>query len=54
MLVAFFYKLLLFLGDLIFSGGFKIGDEVLDQLEVKVKYSACRVDGDFILYEAHE
>ena len=54
MLIYIFYKLLLFLGDPILLGGFKLGYEVLDLFGVDVKDSACRADRDFILDDGYE
>ena len=38
MLIAVFYQLLLFIGDHIFWGSFKLGDEAVDLSGVNAKY----------------
>ena len=54
MLITFFYQLLLFIGDPILLGGFKLGDEVLDMPGLGSIYIEYGVDGDFILDDSHE
>ena len=54
MLISFFYQLLMFIGDRILLGGFKLGDEVLDLSVLGVILIEHGTDGDFILYVRHE
>ena len=54
MLISFFYQLLMFIGDRILLGGFKLGDEVLDLSVLGVILIEHGTDGDFILYGRHE
>ena len=54
MLISVFYQLLLVIGDPILLSGFKMGDEVLDQLVLGAIFIGNGTDGDFILYDSHE
>ena len=42
------------IGDSVFLGGFKIGDEILDVFGMDENFVECRSDKDFTLYERHE
>ena len=54
MLIYVFYEFLLFLGDPILLGRFKLRCEFLGLSVVDAKYLGCRADGDFILDDARE
>ena len=54
MLIYVFYDFLLFLGDPILLGRFKLRCEFLGLSVVDAKYLGCRADGDFILDDARE
>ena len=53
-LISIFYQLLLVIGDPILLGGFKMGDEVLDQYGLRSIFVGHGVDGDLILDDSHE
>ena len=48
------YKLLLFLGDSILLGRFKLGNEIIDMSGVVANFSRYRSDRYFILDDCHE
>ena len=54
MMVDVLYQLILFLGDYILLGGFKLEYEVLYLLVFDAKFSGCRSDGDLILDDNYE
>ena len=54
MLIAVFYQLLLVIGYPILLGGFKLGDEVLDQSGLGAIFLGHGADGDLILDNIHE
>ena len=54
MLVDFSCQLILFIGDAIMLGTFKLGDEVLDMLVLGDKFVGHGAYGDFVLYDSHE
>ena len=53
MMIAVFCQILLVIGDPILLGGFKIGDEVLDQSGLGAIFIGNGADGDFILDDSH-
>ena len=53
MLFPVFCHLLLVIGDHILLGGFKLGDEVLDQSGLGAIFIGNGADGDFILDDSH-
>ena len=50
MLIDILYQIILFIGDPILLGRFKLGDEVLDVSGLGSIFSGHGADGDFILY----
>ena len=54
MLIAVLYQILLVFGYTILLGGFKMGDEVLDQSGLGAIFVGHDADGDFILDDSHE
>ena len=54
MLIDVFYQILLVIVYTILLGGFKMGDEVLDQLVLGFIFLGHGVDGDLIFYGSHE
>ena len=54
MLIAVFYQILLFILYPILLVGFKLGDEVLDLLELGDIFIGQRADGYFVLDDNHE
>ena len=54
MLITIFYQLLLVIGDPIFLGGFKMGDEVLYQSGLGDVFSGHGAGGDLVLDDSHE
>ena len=52
--VVVFYQILLFLGDSILLGIFKLGDQLLYMYGVEEKVYKQILDGDFILDDGHE
>ena len=54
MLIVVLYHLILILGEYIFFGESKLGDEVLGVYGVEVNFEGCRSDGDFILDDIHD
>ena len=52
-LIAVQYHILLVIGDHILLGGFKLGDEVLDQSGLGAIFIGNGADGDFILDDSH-
>ena len=54
MLIPVFYQLILVIVDPILLGGFKLGDEVLDQSKLGAKFLGNGADGDFIFYDSPE
>ena len=53
MIIAVLYQLLLVIGCPILLGGFKLGDEVLDQWGLGAIFIGHGMDGYFILYDSH-
>ena len=53
-MIAVFCQLLLFIGDPILLGKFKLGDEVLDLSVLGAIFIGHCTDGDFILDDSHE
>ena len=53
MLVSVFYQLLVVIVDPIFLGGFKMGDEFLDQSGLGAIFVGHGMDEDFILDESY-
>ena len=53
-LIYVFYQLLLVIGYPILLGGFKMGDEVIDQSGLGAIFVVHGVDGDSVLNESHE
>ena len=54
MLMSIFYQLLLVIVDHIFLGGFKLGDEVLDQSGLGTIFFGNGADEYLILDNSHE
>ena len=54
MLVSVFYQLLLFIGDPILLGVFKLGDEFLDLSGLGAIFFGHFADSDLILDDRHE
>ena len=54
MTISFFYHILLFIGDPILLGGFKIGYEVLDMSVLGGICFGNSADADFIFYGIYE
>ena len=52
-MIAVFYHLLMVIGDPIWFGGFKMGDEVLDQLGLGGIFLGHGVGGHLVLYGSH-
>ena len=52
-LISFFFLIILFLGDSVLLGGFKLGAEFFNFSVVNAKFAGCRFDGDFILDDIH-
>ena len=54
MLISVFYQILLFIGDPILLGGFKLGGEVLDMSVLGDIFIGHGKYGNFILDDIHE
>ena len=48
-LISIFYQIILFIGDPIWLGGFKLGDEVLDLSVLGTIFIGHGADGEFVL-----